>query len=148
MIYTPLTKKAMKIAYIAHKDQVDKGGTPYIYHSIHLAEQMTDEKAICTALLHDVVEDTDITFDQLKEYGIEDDIIEALKALTYDKSIPYMDYIRRIGLNSIATRVKKADLNHNCDLMRLDKVDQKAMYRKKKYQMALKILEDINKNNG
>lgn len=143
MIYTPLTKKAMKIAYEAHKDQTDKGGIPYIYHPIHLAEQMTDERTVCVALLHDVVEDTDITFEQLKEHGFDDEIIEALKVLTYDKSLPYSEYIRNIGSNLIAKRVKKADLKHNSDLTRLDKADQKVIDRKKKYQASLKILTDI-----
>ena len=65
MIYTELTKKAMQVAFDAHKNQVDKSGLPYIYHPYHLAEQMTDEVSICVALLHDVVEDTSMTFDDL-----------------------------------------------------------------------------------
>lgn len=67
MIYTPLTKKALKISFAAHKDQVDKGGMPYVYHPFHLAEQMKDEYTTCVALLHDVVEDTHITVEYLKE---------------------------------------------------------------------------------
>ena len=66
MIYTQLTKKAMRIAYEAHKNQVEKSGIPYIYHPLHLAEQMQYEAAVCVALLHDVVEDTDITLDDLR----------------------------------------------------------------------------------
>ena len=69
MIYTPLTKKAIKLAYEAHKDQYDKSGLPYITHPSHLAEYMDDEYTTFTALLHDVVEDTDITLDDLaKEF--------------------------------------------------------------------------------
>ena len=63
MIYTPLTNKALRLAYTAHHGQVDKSGVPYIFHPYHLAEQMTDEITTCVALLHDVVEDTDITFE-------------------------------------------------------------------------------------
>ena len=78
MIYTPKTKKAMIIAYNAHNGQVDKSGIPYIYHPIHLAEQMNTETECIVALLHDVVEDTNVTFDELeKEFSPE--IIEALK---------------------------------------------------------------------
>ena len=62
MIYTALTKKAMKVAYEAHHGQTDRSGTPYIFHPFHVAEQMDDELSVCTALLHDVVEDTEITF--------------------------------------------------------------------------------------
>lgn len=65
MIYTKLTKLAMQISFDAHKDQKDKSGLPYIFHPFHLAEQMADEVTTCVALLHDVVEDTDITFEKV-----------------------------------------------------------------------------------
>ena len=67
MIYTPKTKEAMIIAYNAHNGQVDKSGIPYIYHLIHLAEQMDTETECIVALLHDVVEDTNVTFDELEK---------------------------------------------------------------------------------
>ena len=76
MIYTPLTKAAMEIAYRAHHGQLDKSGVPYIFHPIHLAEQMVDEVTVCVALLHDVVEDTDITFEALEGEGFTAEIIE------------------------------------------------------------------------
>ena len=66
MIYTPLTNKAQRIAYDAHQGQTDKSGQPYIFHPYHLAEQMTDEVSVCVALLHDVVEDTAVTFEELE----------------------------------------------------------------------------------
>ena len=66
MIYTPLTNKAMKLAYRAHHGQTDKCGQPYIFHPYHLAEQMKEEVTVCAALLHDVVEDTPVTIEQLK----------------------------------------------------------------------------------
>ena len=140
MLYTKLTKKAMKIAFAAHKNQTDKNGIPYIYHPIHLAEQMADEKTICVALLHDVVEDTDITFEQLAREGFPDDIIEALKLLTHDDSIQYMDYVKEIKSNPIAAAVKLADLKHNSDLTRLDVIDEKAINRAEKYENAISLL--------
>ena len=140
MLYTKLTKKAMKIAFEAHKNQTDKNGIPYIYHPIHLAEQMADEKTICVALLHDVVEDTDITFEQLVREGFPDDIIEALKLLTHDDSIQYMDYVKEIKSNPIAAAVKLADLKHNSDLTRLDVIDEKAINRAEKYENAIRLL--------
>lgn len=86
MIYTKLTRKAMVITYNAHMNQLDKSGVPYIYHPIHLAEQMETETEYIVALLHDVVEDTEITFEDLnKEFAY--DVIEALKLLTYDKKL-------------------------------------------------------------
>ena len=67
MIYTELTIKAMNLAYNAHQGQFDKGGVPYIFHPIHLAESMDDEISTCVALLHDTVEDTDVTLEQLAQ---------------------------------------------------------------------------------
>lgn len=140
MIYSELTKKAMRISFEAHKNQTDKNGMPYIFHPIHLAEQMTDEKTICVALLHDVVEDTDITFEQLEEAGFSKDIVDALKLMTHDESVPYMGYVESIKTNSIATAVKLADLKHNSDLTRLDVIDEKAIKRAEKYKRAIELL--------
>ncbi|MBE5778166.1 MAG: HD domain-containing protein [Clostridiales bacterium] len=142
MLYTALTKKAMKIAFDAHKDQTDKTGLPYIFHPFHLAEQMTDEATVCVALLHDVVEDTDITFDQLKMEGFPNEILQALKLLTHDQSVPYMDYVKEIKSNPIAVKVKLADLTHNSDLTRMDVVDEWAVRRTEKYQKAIELLKE------
>ena len=86
MVYTENTNKAMILAYNAHMGQLDKSGIPYIYHPIHLAEQMdTEEECIC-ALLHDVVEDTDVTFEELEKI-FSKTVIDALKLLTHDPSV-------------------------------------------------------------
>ena len=142
MIYTELTKKALKLCFEAHKEQVDKSGMPYVFHPFHLAEQMTEEATTVVALLHDVVEDTDISFENLEIQGFSDEILNALKLLTHDKSIPYMDYVAEIKKNIIATKVKLADLKHNSDLTRLSVVDEKTLNRKKKYEKAIKFLEE------
>lgn len=142
MIYTDLTKRAMKLAFDAHKGQVDKSGMPYIYHPVHLAEQMDDEYSICVALLHDTVEDTDMTFEKLAEYGLPNDVIDALKILTYDDSVPYMDYVKIIKDNYLARKVKMADLAHNSNLSRLNMVDEKSIQRTRKYFEALILLND------
>ena len=144
MVYTSLTKKAMTIAYNAHHGQTDKTGLPYIFHPLHLAEQMDDEASTCVALLHDVVEDTDITFSQLEQQGFYPRIIDALKLLTHDKSVPYMDYVQAIGANPLATKVKLADLHHNSDLSRLDVVDDSALQRKEKYKKAIAFLQSVS----
>ena len=141
MIYTPLTKKAMKIAFEAHKEQIDKSGMPYIYHPIHLAEQMVDEATTCVALLHDVVEDTETTFEALEREGFTAEIIEALKLLTHNDAVPYMEYVVAIKNNPIAKTVKLADLAHNSDLTRLDVVDEKAEKRVEKYKQAMELLK-------
>lgn len=141
MIYTESTKKAMIIAYNAHHGQVDKSGVPYIFHPIHLAEQMQAEDECIVALLHDVVEDTDITFEQLsKEFSSQ--VIEALKLLTHDKSKDYLDYVRNLKSNPIARKVKLADLYHNSDITRMENPTEKDFARKEKYHKAIKILSE------
>lgn len=142
MIYTALTKKAMKISFDAHKNQVDKSGIPYVFHPFHLAEQMTEEDTTIAALLHDTVEDTNLTFGYLREQGIPEHIIVALKLLTHDESVPYLDYIKLIKENDIAKAVKMADLKHNIDLTRLDEIGEKDMARVEKYKKAIETLEN------
>ena len=126
MIYTELTKKAMKLAFAAHKDQVDKSGIPYIFHPVHLAEQMKSEETVIVALLHDVVEDTEYTLQDIAAMGFPQEVLEALALMTHDEAVPYMDYVARLKGNPIARTVKLADLRHNSDLTRLDAVDEKA----------------------
>lgn len=142
MLYTALTKKAMHIAFDAHREQTDKNGMPYIYHPVHLAEQMDDEASVCVALLHDVVEDTDMTFEQLEAEGFTPEIIAALRLMTHDEKVPYLDYVAEIGKNALAAKVKLADLKHNSDLTRLDRVDEKALRRAEKYRKAIAILTE------
>jgi (p)ppGpp synthase/HD superfamily hydrolase len=140
MIYTEATRKAMRLCYEAHRDQTDKSGVPYVFHPIHLAEQMRDEDTTVTALLHDVIEDTVYTFDDLVKMGFSENVITALKLLTHDKSVPYMEYVAKIKENPVAKAVKLADLAHNSDLSRLNSVDDKARSRIQKYEAAKKLL--------
>lgn len=144
MIYTPMTKKAMRIAYEVHHGQVDKVGLPYIFHPLHIAEFMTDETSTIVALLHDVVEDTDWTFDDLKANGFDDTVITALKLMTHDPSEEYMDYISRLSTCPIARKVKLADLRHNSDRTRVENPDKKMLKRWEKYARAIKLLEAID----
>ena len=122
MIYTPGTKKAMRLMFEAHKDAWDKSGVPYVFHPFHVAEQMDDEVSTIVALLHDVVEDTDYTLDDLREMGFPEDAIVALDYMTHREGVPYMDYVRHIKENPVAVKVKLADLAHNSDRSRFDHV--------------------------
>lgn len=142
MIYTELTKKALKLSFEAHKNQLDKSGMPYVFHPFHLAEQMDTEEKVIVALLHDVVEDTDYSLKDLKNMGFPESVIQALALLTHEKSVPYMDYVARIKENPLARAVKLADLKHNSDLSRLDIVDEKAVQRVKKYEKAIALLRE------
>ena len=142
MIYTELTNKAMRTAYAAHHGQVDKGGLPYIFHPYHLAEQMDDEVSCCAALLHDVVEDTDVTMEALaKEFPAE--VIDVLKLLTHKDGVPYFDYVRAIKENPIAVKIKLADIAHNSDQSRCTDLSEKQLaYFRKKYARAVAILAE------
>ena len=142
MLYTELTKKALRLCFDAHKDQVDKTGLPYVFHPFHVAEQMTDEISTVCALLHDVMEDTDCTPEDLRTMGFPQEVIEILLLLTHDPSVPYMDYVKKIGTNPVAKQVKLADLKHNSDLSRMDTVDEYTLERNEKYKEALRLLSE------
>ena len=142
MIYTEKTKKALKLCFEAHKAQHDKSGMPYVFHPFHLAEQMKDENTTIVALLHDVIEDTDYTFNDLIAMGFDGAIIEAIKLMTHEEGVPYMDYVEKIKSNPIAREVKLADLRHNSDLSRLDAPTEKDKMRVEKYRKAIVLLEE------
>jgi (p)ppGpp synthase/HD superfamily hydrolase len=143
MIYTALTKKALQMMFDAHKDQLDRAGAPYVFHPFHLAEQMPDEVSVAAALLHDVVEDSGITFDALAMQGISGEVIDILKLLTHDPAVPYMDYVQKIkdSGNPRAIQIKLADLNHNADASRLGEVTPEDLKRFQKYDAARRLLE-------
>lgn len=139
MIYTEKTMMAMKIAYSAHNGQFDKSGVPYIYHPIHVAEQMTSEDEVIVALLHDTIEDTDVTADYLRQF-FDEHIIEAVELLTRDKNTDYFEYIRHLKSNHLARSVKLADLFHNSDETRLLGITDKDKARLEKYKTAIYLL--------
>ena len=142
MIYTALTIKAMGIAYDAHHGQVDKAGIPYVFHPLHVAESMDDEVSCCAALLHDVVEDTEVTLEDLaKDFPAE--VVEAVRLLTHDPQEDYFEYVRRIKNDPIAMKVKLADIAHNTDESRFAGVpvpEGMFGYFRKKYAQAKSIL--------
>lgn len=145
MIYTALTNRAMQIAYEAHAGQVDKCGTPYVFHPYHLAEQMPDEVTTCVALLHDVVEDTPITLDEL-EREFPPEVTESLRLLTHDPAVPYRDYIDALVVNPAARTVKRADLIHSLDETRFEgcgRIDEAELSRRReRYRVALGVLDE------
>ena len=133
--------KALMLSYTAHKDQVDKGGAPYYLHPIYVALNVSNEDEKIVALLHDVVEDTDITLDDLRREGFSDEIVNAVDAITHrDES--YELYIQKVKTNTIATVVKIADIKHNMDISRLNRknLTEKDIKRVEKYKKALDYL--------
>ena len=140
MVYTPLTKRAILFAFDAHRGQYDKSGLPYIAHPLHVAESMETEDECVVALLHDVLEDTDITIEDLTRIGISDRQIAALKLLCHDDSVSYLEYVQAIRVDQIARKVKLADLHHNSDLTRLNVITTQDIERVEKYKQAIEIL--------
>lgn len=144
MVFTSMTITAMQVAYTKHAGQVDKAGVPYIFHPYHLAEQLQDEIACTVALLHDVVEDTDTTFEELSE-KFPDEVIEALRFLTRTKDTPYLEFVKNIKKNKIATAVKLKDLEHNMDKARMSLThisDEKRKSLFDRYTKAVQILTE------
>ena len=147
MVYTPLTNKALVYAYNAHHGQLDYNGIPFIFHPLHLAEQMDDELSCCAALLHDIVEDTELTLDDLRK-EFPEEVVEVVALLTHGEHAEnnyedYFDYIRTIRNHPIAKKVKLADIAHNSDQSRCTGAGlsaEKLEWWKQKYQKALAIL--------
>lgn len=140
MLYTDLTKNALKICYTAHRGQKDAADLPYVFHPVHLAEQMSTEYEICTALLHDVLEDTDYSREDLEDAGFPEEVLDAVDTLTHDRSVPYMEYILSIRKNELARKIKLEDLAHNTDYTRLNTIGPADRTRNRKYRIARALL--------
>ena len=136
-------QRAYALAKKAHLGQKDKGGNDYIEHPKAVASMMDTDIEKAVAYLHDVVEDTKISFDDLKEYGFPNQIIEAVKALTKQKNESYDVYIDRVIKNPIAKKVKLADMKHNSDITCIKNPSQKDYDRCQKYLDKIQYL--INK---
>ena len=142
MIYTEMTKKAIRLMFDLHKEQTDKSGLPYVFHPWHVAESMDDEITATVALLHDAVEDTDLTLEDVRKAGFPEEVVTALGCMTHDDSVDYMDYVRALAPNAVARKVKLADLRHNADITRLDAPTEKDLARREKYLKAIELLEN------
>lgn len=130
---------AIKLCYEAHKNQVDKGGSPYYLHPIYVALNMESEEQKIVALLHDVIEDTEITIDDLRKKGFSEKIIEAVDAIT-KKGESYEEYLKKVKDNELAKAVKIEDIKNNMDVSRLKEITEKDIARIEKYKKALAYL--------
>ena len=134
-------ERAIEIAASAHRGQVDKAGHPYILHPLRVMLACTDTKARIVAVLHDVVEDTDWTFDALRDEGATEEIIAALESVTKRNGEAYPDFIARSARNALGKQVKRADLHDNLDLSRLARPTEADHARMARYRAALDHLE-------
>lgn len=133
--------QAAIIAGKAHEGQLDKAGMPYISHCQAVARQMETDEEKAVAWLHDVLEDTDWTLDDLKATGeFTENVLKAVKAMTHRQEVPYMDYVDDLKHDPIARRVKIADIKHNMDVSRLKDITEQDITRLHQYLDALASL--------
>ena len=137
--------KAVLLASQAHLGVRDKGGKSYILHPIRIAMRLRtdDEELMSIAILHDVIEDSSITFEELRTQGFSDRVIAALRLLTHQKGVSYEQYIENMADNIDALRVKREDLRDNSDITRLSGITEKDFNRMKKYHKAFVRVEQL-----
>ena len=132
--------KAIELAKQHHKGQTDRTGKPYIEHPLRVMNQMKSEEEKIVAVLHDIVEDTDISLNDLRNEGFSEEVVSAVECLTKQDGENYDSYIERISFNPLAVKIKLADLEDNRDLTRLPQVTDKDLERLEKYDNALEKL--------
>jgi (p)ppGpp synthase/HD superfamily hydrolase len=140
-----LLEKAIALALRAHGGQTDRYGQPYILHPLFLMQQMDTEAERIAAVLHDVVEDSDVTLDDLRAEGFPAEAVEAVRLMTHDKTeTTYEAYVAALKPNPIARKVKLADLQHNMDIRRMDRVRPEDVDRLQRYRQAWETLNERN----
>lgn len=139
-------ERAIELAVAAHRGQKDRSGQPYILHPLWLMQQFEDTKAMIVAVLHDTVEDSSLTLQDLKGEGFSEEIIEAIDALTRRKEETYEQFILRLKPRPLARRIKLADIEHNLDVRRLSQLKKDDLKRVDKYHQAWRVLQDAAKS--
>ena len=131
---------ALSIARKAHEGQLDKAGVDYIEHPIYVASRVDTEEEKAVALLHDVIEDSPVSAEELLQAGLPETVVTAVQILTKKKEQDYQTYLETVKKNPLARVVKLADLKHNSDLSRLSSITEKDRERLKKYKKAIDFL--------
>jgi GTP diphosphokinase / guanosine-3',5'-bis(diphosphate) 3'-diphosphatase len=140
-----MLSKAISIVAQAFEGDHDKGGSPYILHCLTVMQMVGthDEELACIAVMHDLIEDTEWTKEDLLKEGFSIRVAQTVHVLTHDNGVPYDDYIKVIALNEDATKVKMADLRHNSDIMRMKGLRKKDFDRLEKYHRSYMYLKDL-----
>ena len=136
----PTLEEAILLATEAHRGQVDKAGMPYILHPLRVMFRMTSEEEMIAAILHDVIEDTPLTFEDLRALGYAEIVLEALDHLTHREGESYEAFIERAALNPLAARIKIADLEDNMDVRRIAEPQDRDLERLRRYRRAWRRL--------
>ncbi|MAS93115.1 MAG: GTP pyrophosphokinase [Verrucomicrobiales bacterium] len=126
-------QRAIEIAVHSHRDQTTKDGQPYVLHPLTLMMRVDSEEEKIAAVLHDVVEDTETTLEDLEAEGFSKETVEVIDLLTHREDLSYDEYIGRLAENSVARNVKLADLGHNMDITRIPNPGPKDFERLQKY---------------
>ena len=137
-------EKAIALAVEAHQSQTDKAGQPYILHPLRVMMNMDSDEERMAAILHDVVEDSAVTLDQLRRDGFPEPVIKTVDCLTRREGESYPDFITRASLDPIARKVKRADLLDNLDITRINNLTDRDLTRLSKYHRALKQIAQSN----
>ena len=136
----PMLELALSIATKAHRGQFDKAGIDYIEHPIFVASQVDSEEEKAVALLHDVIEDSSVTAEELLNAGLPETVVTAVQILSKKKGQDYQTYLKTVKSNPLARAVKLADLKHNSDLLRLETITGKDLGGLEKYKKAIDYL--------
>lgn len=137
---TATLEDAIQIAAKGHQGQKDKAGAPYILHPLRMMMRLKTEAEMITAILHDVVEDTDWTIEKLREKGFSEEVLEAVECVTNREGESYEQFIERAGKNPIARQVKIADLEDNMNIQRIGEISPKDLERIEKYHKSWSVL--------
>jgi len=136
-------EQAISIASLTHTGQVDKAGEPYILHPLRVMMKLKDEKQRIVAVLHDVIDDTDLTIQDLSDQGLDYELVKIILTLTRRKDETYDEYLNRICYDRFAMEIKLADLEDNMDMSRIKNPTKKDFQRLAKYRIAKDILTNI-----
>ena len=137
-----LIEKSLQIALRAYAGKTDKAGREYILHPLRMMAKMKTEMEMSAALLHDVIEDSEITAEQLLAEGIPAEVVEAVQHLTKNENESYEEFVARAKKNRLAARVKIADIEDNMDVLRLSSLSDHDLARIKKYHAAWHLLQE------
>jgi (p)ppGpp synthase/HD superfamily hydrolase len=137
-----LIERSLTIALRAYAGKTDKAGREYILHPLRVMAKMKTDQEMSAALLHDVLEDSEITAEQLLAEGIPVEVVEAVQFLSKDEDEEYMDFVARTKKNRLAAKVKLADIEDNIDVLRLTSLDENDLARIKKYHSAWRFLKE------
>ena len=136
-----LLEKAIETALHAHAGQKSKDGSPYILHPLRVMARMHADEEKIAAILHDVVEDSDVTLEDLRKAGFPEEVLVVVKLLTHEPGVSYEDYVERLKPHPVACRIKLADLEDNSDIRRLSGIEERDLERLRKYHRAWQILQ-------